>query len=53
MTKPQDGVPQIHNGVIELPRFHVKESRDTARVLFIELINGHIFCFVYFQATFK
>ena len=30
MTKTQDGVPQKHNGIIELPRFHVKMSRDTA-----------------------
>ena len=30
MTKTQDGVPQTHNITIELPRFHVKKSRDTA-----------------------
>ena len=30
MTKTQDGVPQTHNGIIKLPRFHVKKSRDTA-----------------------
>ena len=30
MTKTQDGVPQTHNGIIKLPHFHVKKSRDTA-----------------------
>ena len=30
MTKTQDGVLQTHNGIIKLPRFHVKQSRDTA-----------------------
>ena len=30
VTKTQDGVPQTHNGIIKLPRFHVKKSRDTA-----------------------
>ena len=29
MMKTQDGVPQTHNGIIKLPRFHVKKSRDT------------------------
>ena len=29
MTKIQDGVPQTYGGIIELPRFHVKKSRDT------------------------
>ena len=30
MTKTKDGVPQTPNGIIKLPRFHVKKSRDTA-----------------------
>ena len=30
MTKTLDGVPQTHNSIIKMPRFHVKKSRDTA-----------------------